>query len=211
MDWADDVAYSVHDVEDAVLLQHVDLAAMQDPGVQDEVAALAHRRYAPELAPGQIREGFGRLLELSAWPAEFDGSHQSLAALKNLTSTLIGRFSRAAQVATTDRYGPGPFVRYDADLIVPEDARAEVAAMKAVTAHFVMHRPEAATIYRRQHALIAELADVLLQRAGTDLDPWLRMFWHAADSDADRTRVVVDQIASLTDHSVVRWHQRLCR
>ncbi len=83
--------------------------------------------------------------------------------------------------------------------------------MKAVTAHFVMHRPEAVRSYRRQHELIAELAAAILQRDGADLDPWLRGFWQTADSDAERTRVMVDQIASLTDVSVVRWHERLCR
>ena len=211
MDWADDVAYSVHDVEDAVLLGHVDLGALCAPEVQQEVAATAHRLYAADLPLAELRAGFERLMALPVWPSGFDGSHRSLATLKGLTSALIGRFSQAAQEATLQEFGPGPLARYQADLLVPEGVRAEVAAMKAVTAHFVMFRPEAARSYRHQHALIAELADALLHRDGRDLDPWLAGFWGAAASDAERTRVVIDQIASLTDVSAVRWHGRLCR
>ena len=33
--------------------------------------------------------------------------------------------------------------------------------------------------------------------------------WRAASSDADRLRVVIDQVASLTDLTAVEWHTRL--
>ena len=211
MDWADDVAYSVHDVEDAVVLRHLDLGALRSRSEQDQVVATAHRLYAPDSDPGRLHSALQRLVGLPVWPARFDGTHRDLAALKAMTSTLIGRFSLAAQAATIDRYGPGPLTRYGADLVVPEHVRAEVAVMKGVTAHYVMHRPEAAMVYRGQHEVISGLAAALVQRDGSDLDPWLRGFWEDAGSDAARLRVVVDQIASLTDVSVVRWHERLCR
>ena len=172
--------------------------------------ATAHRLYAPDSDPGRLHSALQRLVGLPVWPARFDGTHRDLAALKAMTSTLIGRFSLAAQAATIDRYGPGPLTRYGADLVVPEHVRAEVAVMKGVTAHYVMHRPEAAMVYRGQHEVISGLAAALVQRDGSDLDPWLRGFWEDAGSDAARLRVVVDQIASLTDVSVVRWHERLC-
>jgi dGTPase len=35
--------------------------------------------------------------------------------------------------------------------------------------------------------------------------------WKAAADDAGRLRVVVDQVASLTDASAVTWHDRLVR
>lgn len=210
MDWADDVAYSVHDVEDAVLLGHVELGRLADPEVRQQVVAAAERWYAGGLTSDQLAAGLDRLIALPAWPAGFDGSHLATAALKQLTSTLIGRFCRAAQDATIQQFGPGPHHRYAAELRVPGTVRAEVAVMKAITAHFVMYRPGATRNYQQQHDLIAELAAALLAREGEDLDPWLRGFWADAPDDAARTRVVVDQIASLTDVSAVRWHERLC-
>jgi dGTPase len=35
--------------------------------------------------------------------------------------------------------------------------------------------------------------------------------WERAGDDAARLRVVIDQVASLTDASAVTWHERLVR
>jgi dGTPase len=210
MDWADDVAYSVHDVEDAVVLGHLDLAALRSPLEHAAVIATAHEQYAPGLAVEQLRQALQRLMDLPAWPDGFDGSHTDLAALKTLTSTLIGRFALAAQEATTARFGGGPHARYAADLVVPGAVRAEVAVMKGVTALFVMQRPGAADRYEFERGLIDDLVGGLLRREGADLDPWLLDAWQGAVSDEQRLRVVVDQVASLTDVSILRWHERIC-
>jgi dGTPase len=42
------------------------------------------------------------------------------------------------------------------------------------------------------------------------LEPWLREAWSAASDDAGRLRVVIDQVASLTDTSAAAWFQRWC-
>ena len=52
--------------------------------------------------------------------ARSDGSRRHLAALKNLTSDLIGRFCGAVQDATF-ALSEGPLVRYRADLVVPPE------------------------------------------------------------------------------------------
>lgn len=210
MDWADDVAYSVHDVEDAVVLGHLDLAALPSPADRAEVVATARRLYAPHTDEGDLEQALERLRALPQWPGSYDGTHQAQVRLKALTSTLIGRFSLTAQRATTDRFGPGPWRRYDADLVVPDAVRAEVAVMKAVAATYVMHRPEAAGIYAEQRRIIQELVAALVLGGGQALDPALRQTWESAPTDAARLRVVIDQVASLTDTSVRRWHRALC-
>ncbi len=64
-----------------------------------------------------------------------------LAALKNLTSQLIGRFCTAAEAATRDALQRArPLRRYGADLVVPDETRLECAVLKAVTAVYVMGR-----------------------------------------------------------------------
>ena len=63
----------------------------------------------------------------------------------------------------------------------------------------------------RQREQLVELAAALLDAAPASLEPWLRSGWtHAAD-DAARLRVVVDQVASLTDTSALAWHERWVR
>jgi len=80
-----------------------------------------------------------------------------------------------------------------------------------VTAHFVMNRDGVAAYQARQRELIAELAAAVQAGAPGTLDPVLRPAYLAAESGAGRLRIVVDQIASLTDTSAMAWHDRLCR
>jgi dGTPase len=49
----------------------------------------------------------------------------------------------------------------------------------------------------------------LLRRAPDALDPVFAPMWRAAPHDAARLRVVIDQVASLTDHLAVAWHKKL--
>ena len=208
MDWADDVAYSVHDLEDAVHSGHLRLEALGDPVERLAVARRTVERH-PALTNDDVQEAVDRLVSLPAWPVGYDGSQRALAALKNLTSQLIGRFARAAQDATTDAYGDAPLSRYAADLVVPSSVRAEVEVLKAVADHYVMSRDDAARRYELQTELVHELVDLLSASAPGSLDPILRVAWADAPDDAARLRVVLDQVASLTDASAVSLRRRL--
>ena len=73
-----------------------------------------------------------------------------------------------------------------------------------------MTRAGAAQTQARERELIAELAAAVLARAPGALDLVFRPAYSAAGSDQDRLRVVVDQIASLTDTSAIAWHGRAC-
>ncbi|HRI98654.1 MAG TPA: deoxyguanosinetriphosphate triphosphohydrolase, partial [Nocardioides sp.] len=149
--------------------------------------------------------------EVGSWPeAPYDGSRRSLAALKNLTSDLIGRFCGAVQEATFAA-ADGPFVRYRADLVVPEETRTEMAVLKGVAAHYVMQAEDRVALMARQRTLVAELVEALLAHAPAAFDPVFADDWEHAADDAARLRVVIDQVASLTDASAVTWHDRLVR
>jgi len=215
MDWADDVAYSVHDLEDGLHAGMVTLRQLRDGGERLAVAELTAAAYCDPGSVGvaELAEVFAALLELPCWPAAFDGGPAALAGLKNLTSELIGRFCEAALDATlSDRpAGAGPATRYSLDLVVPRRQRLECALLKGVTAHYVMSRPGVAAAQARQRELIAELAAAVLAGAPQTVEPVLRPAYRAAGSDQARLRVIIDQIASLTDTSAIAWHDRLCR
>ncbi len=214
MDWADDVAYSVHDLEDGLHAGHITIGALHDQAERQVVVELALARYCrPGSATGaELTDVLRRLLGLPCWPSSVDGGPGSLVALKYLTSELIARFCGAAQEATLAAVSGGqPLPRYAADLVVPRPQRLECALLKAVTAHFVMNRDGVAAYQARQRELIAELAAAVQARAPDTLDPMLRPAYLVAESDAARLRIVVDQIASLTDTSAMAWHDRLCR
>ena len=210
MDWADDVAYSVHDVEDGVHTGLVRFAALGEAGERAAVCALAAEAYSGESA-GDLATVLDELLALPTLRdlVRYDGTRGAQVALKRATSELTGRFVSAAVAATTAAAGPGPFARYQADLAVPRLVAAECALLKAVAARYVMGRRDISDLQKRQRELITELVAALADRAPDALDPALRPDWLAAADDAARLRVVVDQVAGLTDLSAPIWHARL--
>ncbi len=212
MDWADDVAYSVHDLEDGLHSGLITMPALRDGGHRDAVLRLTAALYCPPgpVAQEELAGVLRGLLALPCWPPEDGGGPGDLAGLKRLTSELIGRLCGAAQEATLAASGGGPLTRYAASLVVPRRQRLECALLKGVTAHFVMGRPGAAEMQAQQRELIAELAAAIRAGAPGTLDPAFRPAFAAAASGAARLRVVVDQVASLTDTSAVAWHRRLC-
>ncbi|MFF4485295.1 deoxyguanosinetriphosphate triphosphohydrolase [Streptomyces sp. NPDC001544] len=221
MDWADDVAYSVHDVEDGLHAGHIDPACLHAGPERRTVFAVAIGRYVPVgTDPAELDEALDRLLDQEWWPHGYDGTAVAQARLKDATSQLIGRFCLAAETATRDAWGYHPgrsgtgggggrLTRYEAELVVPRATRMECAVLKAVADQYVMRRAEQERLRADQRIVVAELAEALTARAPYGLDPQFRSLFDAADDDHARKRVIVDQIASLTDASARSLHARL--
>jgi dGTPase len=216
MDWADDVAYSVHDLEDGLHAGLVTLKSLKDPAERALVTPVARTYCAPawNVSEAELAGVFAEFTGLPFWDFTFDGGPAALAAVKNLTSELVGRFCVAAERATLTAVGSAAgdlsLRRYGAELVVPRRQLLECALLKAVSAHYVIFRESAQPGKARERELIAELALAIFAGAPDTLDPVLRPAWEAAAAGADRRRVVIDQVASLTDTSAIVWHSRLC-
>jgi dGTPase len=211
MDLADDISYSVHDVEDAVVGGRIDLAVLDDAEERARVVEHVRAWYGEWHDPDALDAALVRLRETGYLVTDFDGSRRALARLKDATSQLIGRFSGAAQDATRELYGDGPLARYSARLVVPPETADEILALKGVAVTYVMAPREKEPLYGAQREIIADLVEVLAARAPFALEPPFAADWEAADDDASRLRVVVDQVASLTDVSAMQLHARLVR
>lgn len=213
MDLADDVAYSVHDVEDGVVAGRIDLTTLDRH--LPEVWQTVREWYAPGVDDDVLDEVLAGLRAVGSWPTRpYDGTRRSLAALKNLTSDLVGRFCGAVQAATLGPDAPAGRdawpVRHRADVVVPERTELEVTVLKGIAAHLVMRADDRVALMGRQRELLAELAGVLADGGPDHLEPAYAEDWRAAGDDAGRLRAVVDQVASLTDASAVAWWRRLC-
>jgi dGTPase len=206
MDWADDVAYSVHDLEDGVV---AGLIALETLGPDREAIAYLAASLYSEASAADLEGALDELLAQPWWPKAYDGSAGAQVVLKEATSSLIGRFCRAAEDSTRRGHGDGPLSRYEADLAVPEASRAECAVLKAVTARYVMDRPGVRAVQEREREIVSELVARLADRAPEPLEPSYAESWRSAPDDAARLRVVVDQVAGLTDAAAAGLHQRL--
>jgi dGTPase len=154
---------------------------------------------------------FDRLCSTDVWLTDWDGSRTAQARLKNLTSELIGRFSGAATRATREAYPQTSLIRFRASVVVPREIEAEIAVLKGIVAAFVMSTNTRQPIYARQRLMLTSLADVLYDTGDQHLDIGFAEDWRRADDDVARARVVVDQVASLTDQSAIAWYERLGR
>jgi dGTPase len=211
MDWADDVAYSVHDVEDGIHGGYLSLRPLlDDAGEQAALCADVAATYSDETSAA-LADSLAELLTdpVVVAVADYDGSYPAQIALKRLTSVLTGRFVASAVGATTSRHGTGPMRRYAADLIVPRTVRNQCALLKGMALRYVMRARAAEEWYERQRTILVELVEALCRRAPEHLDPVFAPLWKAAGDDAARLRVVIDQVASLTDPAAVAWHRTL--
>jgi dGTPase len=205
MDLADDIAYSVHDVEDGVVAGRIDLSVLDTEAVWSTVRGW----YLPGISDERLDQALDRLRGIGGWPsASYDGTRRQQAALKNLTSDLIGRFCAAVQAATFQA-GRGPFLRHEADVMIPDDSSVEMAVLKGIAAHYVMQADDRVRAMELQRELLAELVDTVIAAGPSVLDRPFADDWGEASDDAARRRVVIDQVASLTDASAVAWHTRL--
>ncbi|MDI2097954.1 deoxyguanosinetriphosphate triphosphohydrolase [Ruicaihuangia caeni] len=206
MDLSDDIAYSVHDFEDAIVSGYVDVYALgarvDHDALVDQMSAWVGGAFSHD----ELIAAFDRLDSLDEWLDEWDGSRKSLAKLKDLTSQLIGRFAQAATRATREHYPSGSLVRFAASVVVPREIEAEIAVLKGIVAAFVMANDQRQPIYVQQREVLTELADGLWRAGPGSLDTGFAADFARAQTDAERRRVIVDQVASLTDQSALVLH-----
>ena len=209
MDFADDVAYSVHDFEDAVVSGYVDLKELSHESNHVELFSKIQSWAGPELSISDIESAFQRLSSNLYWPTSYSSSIADQATLKNLTSYLIGSFVGRSTSHTLATNGSEHLVRYNGELAIPEDVRAEIAVLKGAVSVFLMTDQKRQPYYLWQREILTSLADALLASNGRHLDNYCQTVWAEARTDAQKYRVVVDQVASLTDVSALNLHAEL--
>lgn len=205
MDFSDDVAYSVHDVEDAIVAGRLDLRSLSDAS---EITALAELGAGEFRGPDadQLRAAAERLAMLDVVRAvqPHQETFGGLVALKTLTSELVGRFVMPAIHTTREIHGAVPHGRYSADLEVPVEVEAEVVMLKTMAVRYVMSDPGHRVRQERQRDRIHRVAEYLAHSAPAGLDAALRPLWDDAPDDAGKMRVIVDQVALYTESRLER-------
>jgi len=209
MDLSDDIGYSVHDFEDAIVSGYIDVRALSSRVDHDELVDSMVEWIGGEFPHDELLAAFDRLDGLTSWIEKWEGSPREMGALKNLTSTLIGRFAGSATAATREHATASSLVRFGADVVVPAETLAEIAVLKGIVATNVMSHESRRPIYSRQREIIQELCAILAALDAEHLEPGFAADYREATSDDEAMRAVIDQVASLTDQSALAWHERL--
>ena len=197
----------MHDLEDSLVSGQIKLDQLSND--LPKLFKVAQDMYLPDITEAEMATALTALQKISCWPRYYDGTHRSLARLKDLASQLIGRFAQAAEVATQEKYGDSNLTRYSANLVVPRAQRVEVALLKSMAGHYVINADTSQIRYGEQQKLLAELVEAILASAPATLEGFFLQDWQRAENDQQRVRVVIDQVASLTDPGAIALHNRL--
>jgi len=209
MDWADDIAYSVHDLEDFQRAGVMPWLYMFTKDGTDSLirGALKAWHNAPVNAESMMIAAWEGLREhiepLTMITSElYDGSRPQRVVLRSLTSSLIGRFASATTVSDDTTCEP---------VVKPLAIESEVRLLKQITRDYIISTPALIAQQHGQKRIIAGLFDAIINSCGGDPPPFtpprFRYLWKL--SEGRRSRFAADFIASLTEAQATALYGRL--
>jgi dGTPase len=212
MDWADDVTYAVHDLQDfyqaGLVPLHLLCMGVSGGAQRKEIERL--REGLAQANRSDIDKRLAALeevLKFAGIDEPYEGREDQRAALRSLASNLITQYMDAFQLEE------GP-VDGNAEVSIDEDARSQVDALKDLTWVYVVMRPSLAVMQAGRREVIRKLYDWYLN-ATTDHDE-IRLFpplyqarLKAADTEGARSRLVIDLISGLTEDTALALFRRM--
>lgn len=211
MDWADDVAYCIHDIDDfyragTIPLDRI-LAEGEETGLFLEYLKRTGRP-GDSMAAKRIfkflRKGLG-----SALLVPFQGTTAQYRALRLFETKLIQRF---LALSNPDDLRLDP--NGESRLHVAPRLRSEVSGLKGLMRFYVYEAPALVAQQFGQRRLVRELFEILLNAAHSRapagiIPPPFNEQLERADTPTEKVRLAMDVIASLTEHQAVTYHARL--
>ncbi|MEF8793579.1 anti-phage deoxyguanosine triphosphatase [Thiohalorhabdus sp.] len=192
MEIADDIAFGVHDLEDAVALDLIGREALQA-----EIGDLLDGAWAR----GRGLEG---VLD-DLFPTDGDEETAS-ARRKQAIGSLVHAFLASVEVTEADAFET-PLLRHRARL--QPEAEALLEALKGFVGQEVIQAPVVQTLEYRGQQIVMRLFAALASDPGRLLKTGFARRWWEAPSEAAGLRVVCDYIAGMTDEYATRMYERL--
>ncbi|MGO9248893.1 MAG: deoxyguanosinetriphosphate triphosphohydrolase family protein [Solirubrobacteraceae bacterium] len=206
MDWADDVTYAVHDMEDFFraglvpldrLCTSVDERDRFRESFRDEKGGQNKRLAKHDLAV--LDDTAEHLFDLIGVTEPYTGDRTQRQVLRERTSLLIRDYMHAFDV----QRGKAK---------IDPASGAEVAVLKELMWFYVIDRQELATVQAGQRQIISGLAkrfcEAAIEQSFELFPPLERTALREASTDAAMARVVVDYVARLTEARALELHRR---
>jgi len=188
MELADDIAYGVHDFEDAIALRMVSRTDWEDAILGVDTA------WADSVGLTDIQD-CGRLLFVS-----------SGAGRKRAVGGLVNAFIVSVQVAELDMF-THPLLKFQAELKSP--AKAFLRKLQDLVSERVIQSPQVQTLEYRGQQLIVRLFEAIASDPARLLKENFRDLYGAVGDESAKLRVICDYIAGMTDEYATRMYERL--
>ena len=211
MDWSDDIAYSVFDLEDFFKAGLIPLHRLLAKDDRERSGFLERTKVRWENSGDarqidEYRDAIETLALSVPIQDAFDGSREARRYMRSLTTTLVGSYMKGVKIT------PDEATR----LTIPEENRRTVAILKEMTWDYVILRESLTTQQFAFRRIIREIYNVFFQEACSA--KW-RMFpvgirealeeAPRGKSDQSHARVIADYVSSLTEQQAASMHLRL--
>jgi dGTPase len=216
MDWADDVAYAVHDVEDFYRVGLIPLDRLSSD--QEEVkrfvrTAVRYLTDEPRYQSQELRETIDALVEAFVRVVEpipvlepYRGTRRQRAGLRAFTAYWINTYVNAVTLVPDEPAG--------SRVKISDAARDQVDILKQLTRFYVITNPALETQQYGQRRVVRDLFSIYKDALDSNDDISVFPLSHredieAANGDEEAIRIVADLISSMTEPQLLRTHQRL--
>lgn len=211
MDWADDVAYAVHDVDDfqRAGLIPLDRFRAGDPETERFAEYAAGRLEREE---DEVKDVIGRILEGNPAQNPYPDPNVQRGHFKTFTASLIASYVTNLDVADEP----------DADdlLLIPDDLRLEVDVLKQLTWRYVIDDRSLKTQQHGQRRVVEELFGMYWQAATSEnglskeerlgiMPEAYQKRMDAAENEDEIVRLIADVISSMTERQLLVTHKKL--
>ena len=219
MDWADDIAYAIHDLEDSIHARYIDASTFRrdDPRIKTAIART--KADIAETYPNATihveriyLDLICRLYNLNPNldpKAASTSPRENRVLRKQMTSELIGRYIDAA-LRTKKRNISAQFksYRYAYDVHVPIQQRIEITLLKNIMIYCVFLAPQILTLEEKGRFVIRQLFHKFME-----YPKLLPEDWTVPDIDLRnelaKARLVSDYISGMTDNYAQQTYAKL--
>lgn len=187
MNIADDIAYGVHDLEDAIHLRLIHRAQLDTQQFRQLMSATT------------LAKHYERILD-----SLFS---QELCLRKQAIGEMVNYFITSTHITTTNEAFENSLLKYNIEL-TPEANVLLNYLMDCIYKH-VIDSQEARTFEYGGQTVVLRLFDAISSNPGSLLDNKNRILFKQAKDETEAFRVVCDYLANMTDEYAYRMHERL--
>ena len=200
VDWADDIAYSVHDLEDGIHAGMITSGRILTKA--DKVLARAQAS-EERCTHSDVDWSFRKVLLCEQGTDE----RSRAAARKQATSGLIGYFLGVNLASSKSRSREA---RHGASLAIPIPLRRRCEILKSLAYELMIDDHRVASLEARAECILSDLFDFYRKPKAASVYPEdFRGMFQRAGTDRQRARVACDFIAGMTDDYAERVYARL--
>ena len=216
MDWADRIAYAVHDLEDGIHAGYIDLRTVADEALHRGLVKAVSKKMKISYSDADAA-WVDLLADFRKYGPGFPpfapsvDSHGQKAKRKLLTSHLIGKYIKNTQRSGEGLSAPNPkSQRYAYSVQIPSSLDTEVSLIIEMIKSYVINSPQVRILERKgQHIIKCLFSAYMEENSSIEMLPPDWKHYLGNKSDADRARVVCDYIAGMTDSYAQKMYASL--